>query len=215
MKNLYLENTNGHHNKFYHMIENKDGVSFTASWGRIGSQGRTQIYDMSEWDKIHRGKIKKGYKSQHHNKPTNWIQGMSVAQRKKQGITTVSPPKKAKKKPKVIKKTANGKIHYDVGNVDVKVNHSHMNKLRILKMTMENWAHDDGKNYALDSKQGRMYEADLHKVNDLMEKGTEQILEDKNKFLGDPNFLTKDEMLYLNELFKTYGGIRKVIETDF
>ena len=60
-----------------------------------------------------------------------------------------------------------------------------------------------------------MYEADLHKVNDLMEKGTEQILEDKNKFLGDPNFLTKDEMLYLNELFKTYGGIRKVIETDF
>ena len=76
-------------------------------------------------------------------------------------------------------------------------------------------AHDDGKSYALDSAQGRMYEADLHKVNDLMEKGTEQILEDKNKFLGDPNFLTKDEMLYLNELFKTYGGIRKVIETDF
>ena len=77
MKNLYLENTGGHHSKFYHMIENKDGVSFTASWGRIGSQGRTQIYDMSEWDKIHRGKIKKGYKSQHHNNPTNWIHGMS------------------------------------------------------------------------------------------------------------------------------------------
>ena len=61
MKNLYLENTSGHHSKFYHMIENKDSVSFTASWGRIGSQGRTQIYDMTEWDKIHRGKIKKGY----------------------------------------------------------------------------------------------------------------------------------------------------------
>ena len=77
MKNLYLENTNNHHDKFYHMIENKDGVSFTASWGRIGSNGRTQIYDMSEWDKIHRSKINKGYKSQHHNNPTNWIQGMS------------------------------------------------------------------------------------------------------------------------------------------
>ena len=51
MLNLYLENTSGHHSKFYHMIENKDGVTFTASWGRIGSQGRTQIYDMSEWDK--------------------------------------------------------------------------------------------------------------------------------------------------------------------
>ena len=174
MKNLYLENTSGHHSKFYHMIENKDGVSFTASWGRIGSQGRTQIYDMSEWDKIHRGKIKKGYKSQHHNNPTNsnWIQGMSVAQRKKQGITTVSPPKKAKKKIKPIKKTAK-KIHYDVGQVDVKTDHSHQNKLRILKMTMENWAHDDGKNYAIDSKQGRMYEADLHKVNELMEEGRE------------------------------------------
>ena len=200
MKNLYLENTNGHHSKFYHMIENKDGVSFTATWGRIGSQGRIKIYDMSEWDKIHRSKIKKGYKSQHHNNPTNWIQGMSVAQRKKQGITTVSPPKKAKKKPKVIKKTAN-KIHYDVGNVDVEVNHSHMNKLRILKMTMENWAHDDGKNNALDSAQGRMYEADLHKVTDLMEQG-------KDMGITNENFLLKEDMVNLNVLFKTYGGKR-------
>ena len=120
---------------------------------------------------------------------------MSVAQRKKQGITTVSPPKKAKKKPKVIKKTANGKIHYDVGQVDVRTDHSHQNKLKILKMTMENWAHDDGKNYALDSKQGRMYEADLHKVTDLMDEGRE--------------ILNKEEMLDMNVLFKTYGGKRK------
>ena len=189
MKSVYLENTSGHHSKFYHMIENKDGVSFTASWGRIGAQGRTQIYDMSEWDKIHRGKIKKGYKSQHHNKPTNWIQGMSVAQRKKQGITTVSPPKKAKKK------TDNKIYRYDVGQVDVEVNHSHQNKLRILKMTMENWAHDNGKNYALDSRQGRLYEADLYKVTDLMDEGRE--------------ILTKEEMIDMNILFKTYGGERK------
>ena len=191
MKNLYLENTNNHHDKFYHMIENKDGASFTASWGRIGTNGRTQIYGMNEWDKIYNNKINKGYKSQYHNKPTNWIQGMSVAQRKKQGITTVQPfyqPKKAKKK-------TDKKIHYDVGNVDVEVNHSHQNKLRILKMTMENWAHDDGKNYALDSRQVRLYEADLHKVNDLMEEGRE--------------ILTKEEMLNMNVLFKIYGGIRK------
>ncbi len=191
MKNVYLENTNNHHDKFYHMIENKDGASFTASWGRIGTNGRTQIYGMNEWDKIYNNKINKGYKSQYHNKPTNWIQGMSVAQRKKQGITTVQPfyqPKKSKKK-------ADKKIHYDVGQVDVEVNHSHQNKLRILKMTMENWAHDDGKNYALDSRQGRLYEADLHKVNDLMEEGRE--------------ILTKEEMLNMNVLFKIYGGIRK------
>ena len=199
MKNVYLENTNNHHDKFYHMIENKDGASFTASWGRTGSNGRTQIYGMNEWDMKYREKINKGYKDIliPSTPPKNWIQGMSVAQRKKQRITTVSPPKKAKKKPKVIKKTAK-KIHYDVGQVDVEVNHSHQNKLRILHMTMENWAHDDGKNYALDSKQGRMYEADLHKVKDLMESGRE--------------ILTQEEMLDMNVLFKTYGGKRKVNE---
>jgi hypothetical protein len=157
---------------------------------------------MTEWNKIHRGKIKKGYKSQHHNNPTNWLQGMSVAQRKKQGITTVSPPKKAKKKPKVIKKTANGKIHYDVGQVDVEVDHSHMNKLRILHMTMENWGYSEGAKLPLDSRMGRMFEADLDKVDELMEKGLSLKAE------RDKEFLTKDEMMNLNVLFKTYGGKR-------
>ena len=146
---------------------------------------------MNKWDKKYREKISKGYENiksvgSNVTPPSNWIQGMSVAQRKKQGITTVSPPKKANKK-------TDKKIHYDVGQVDVEVNHSHQNKLRILKMTMENWSHD-----------GRLriekflYEADLHKVKDLMESGRE--------------ILTKDEMLDLNVLFKTYGGKRKVNE---
>ena len=206
MKQVYLENTNNHHDKFYHMIENKDGASFTASWGRTGSNGRTQIYGMNEWDKKYREKISRGYKDSTIVPPSsNWIQGMSVAQRKKQGITTVQPlvrPKKVKKKPKAIKKTAK-KIHYDVGQVDVEVNHSHQNKLRILQMTMENWAHDDGKNYALDSKQGRMYEADLYKVKELMEKGLSKKAE------RGKEFLTQEEMLDMNVLFKTYGGKRK------
>jgi len=205
MKQVYLENTNNHHDKFYHMIENKDGASFTASWGRTGSNGRTQIYGMNEWDKKYREKISRGYKDSTIVPPSsNWIQGMSVAQRKKQGITTVQPlvrPKKVKKKPKAIKKTAK-KIHYDVGQVDVEVNHSHQNKLRILQMTMENWAHDDGKNYALDSKQGRMYEADLYKVKELMEKGLSKKAE------RGKEFLTQEEMLDMNVLFKTYGGKR-------
>ena len=135
------------------------------------------------------------------NKPTNWIQGMSVAQRKKQGITTVMPSKPKKKIDK--------KIHYDVGQVDVEVNHSHMNKLRILKMTMENWAHDNGRNYALDSKQGRLYEADLHKVEELKEMGTSMMVERNTEFLGTSEFLTKEQMVDMNVLFKTYGGIRK------
>ena len=196
MKNVYLENTSGHHSKFYSMVENNDGASFTATWGRIGSQGRTQIYDMSEWDKIHRGKIKKGYKSQHHNKTTNWIQGMSVAQRKKQGITTVQPlvqPKKSKKK-------TDKKIHYDVGQVDVEVDHSHKNKLRILRMTMENWQHNEGAKLPLDSTQGRLFEADLNKVDELWKTLSHKRKED---------LLTKEEMLDMNVLFKTYGGKRK------
>ena len=57
MKTIYLENTNNHHDKFYHMIENKDGASFTASWGRIGTNGRTQIYGMNEWNMKYREKI--------------------------------------------------------------------------------------------------------------------------------------------------------------
>jgi predicted DNA-binding WGR domain protein len=193
MKQAYLENTIDNHDKFYHMMENKDGVSFTASWGKIGSDGRSYVYDMSEWDNKYQEKINKGYENisgvgSNVTPPSNWIQGMSVAQRKKQGITTVSPPKKAKKK-------TDKKIHYDVGQVDVEVNHSHQNKLRILKMTMENWSHDDGKNYALDSRQGRLYEADLYKVTDLMDEGRE--------------ILTKEEMIDMNILFKTYGGERK------
>ena len=196
MKQAYLENTIDNHDKFYHMMENKDGVSFTASWGKIGSDGRSYVYDMSEWDNKYQEKINKGYENisgvgSNVTPPSNWIQGMSVAQRKKQGITTVQPfyqPSKSKKE--TVKK-----VHYNVGQVDVEVNHSHQNKLRILKMTMENWAHDDGKSYALDSAQGRLYEADLYKVTDLMDEGRE--------------ILTKEEMIDMNILFKTYGGERK------
>jgi predicted DNA-binding WGR domain protein len=196
MKQAYLENTIDNHDKFYHMMENKDGVSFTASWGKIGSDGRSYVYDMSEWDNKYQEKINKGYENisgvgSNVTPPSNWIQGMSVAQRKKQGITTVQPfyqPSKSKKE--TVKK-----VHYNVGQVDVEVNHSHQNKLRILKMTMENWSHDDGKNFALDSAQGRLYEADLYKVTDLMDEGRE--------------ILTKEEMIDMNILFKTYGGERK------
>ena len=206
MKNVYLENTNNHHDKFYHMMENKDGASFTASWGRTGSNGRTQIYGMNEWDKKYREKISRGYKDTTIVPPSsNWIQGLSVAQRKKQGITTVQPlvqPKKVKKKPKAIKKTAK-KIHYDVGQVDVEVDHSHLNKLRILQMTMENWQYNEGGNLPLDSRMGRIFESDLYEVKELMENGLSKKAE------RGKEFLTKDEMMNLNVLFKTYGGKRK------
>ena len=96
MKKVYLENTQNHHDKYYQMVENNDGASFTATWGRTGSNGRTQIYGMNEWDNKYREKISKGYENiqsvgSNVTPPSNWIQGMTVAQRKKQGITTVQP----------------------------------------------------------------------------------------------------------------------------
>ena len=199
MKSVYLENKNAHHNKYYEMNENPDGASFTASWGRIGSNGGTQIYGMNEWDMKYQEKINKGYKDIliPSTPPSNWIQGMSVAQRKKQGITTVQPfyqPKKSKKK-------TDKKIHYDVGQVDVEVNHSHSNKLRILRMTMENFQYSEGRNLPLDSQRGRLFEGDLNRVDMLIEVFA--------KIDDDEHLLTKDEMLEMNVLFKTYGGVRK------
>jgi predicted DNA-binding WGR domain protein len=200
MKSVYLENTNNHHDKFYHMIENKDGASFTASWGRIGMNGLTHIYGINEWDKKYQEKINKGYKDTTNvTPPSNWIQGMSVAQRKKQGITTVMPSKPKKKIDK--------KIHYDVGQVDVEVDHSHINKLRILHMTMHLWKKNNGQ-LPMDSQRCRLYDADLHKVEKLVERGTETMLESDTEFLGTDQFLTKEEMIDMNILFKTYGGKR-------
>ena len=146
-------------------------------------------------------------------KPQNWIQGMSVSQRKKQGITTVMPGDKGFGEflynDKVINsnQTIEDSLHYNVGQVDVQINHSHMNKLRILKMTMDNWEKNNGQ-VPMDSFMGRMFEADLQMVEELVERGTKTMLEDDKEFLGTDQFLTKDGMLKMNDLFKTYGGER-------
>ena len=94
------------------------------------------------------------------------------------------------------------KIHYNVGQVDVEVNLSHMNKLRVLHMTMINWAKNNGLEQKFvitdsnsDTPTRRMYESDLANVEELVAEGRE--------------ILTKEEMLDMNVLFKTYGGIRK------
>ena len=141
--------------------------------------------------------------------PSNWIQGMSVSQRKKQGITTVMPGDKGFGE--FLDKDSS--VHYRVGQVGVEVNHSHMNKLRVLHMTMHNWEKNNGK-VPMDfvmmspSGMGRRYESDLQMVEELVERGTTTMLEDDKEFLGTDKFLTRDEMLILNDLFKTYGEKR-------
>ena len=101
-------------------------------------------------------------------------------------------------------------IKYNVGQVGAEVIHSHMNRLRVLKMTMENWDYNDGQKYSRGDDIMKLYEADLHKVNELTERGTKTMLEpdDDKEFLGTDKFLTKDEMLQMNKLFKYYGGKR-------
>ena len=142
-------------------------------------------------------------------KPTNWIQGLSLHTRKKQGITTVMP----ENEPFEVFLNKDSSVHYNVGQVDVEVNQSHMNRLRILHMTMYNWKKNNGhvpKDFVMmsPSGMGRKYEADLHMVEELTERGTKTMLEDDKEFLGTDQFLTKDEMLEMNDLFKTYGGKR-------
>ena len=152
-------------------------------------------------------------------RPTNWIQGLSNRERKKQGITTVMPGDKGfgefLDNDKVINsnQTIEDSLHYNVGQVDVEVNQSHMNRLRILHMTMYNWKKNNGhvpKDFVMmsPSGMGRKYEADLHMVEELTERGSKTMLEDDKEFLGTDQFLTKDEMLEMNDLFKTYGGKR-------
>ena len=89
-------------------------------------------------------------------------------------------------------------IRYDVGHVGVEVNHSHMNRLTVLKMTMENWDYNDGDKYSRGDDIMKLYEADLHRVGELME----------STLFPEESFLTKDEMLEMNKLFKRYDGKR-------
>jgi hypothetical protein len=49
----------------------------------------------------------------------------------------------------------------------------------------------------MDSQQGRLYEADLHKVEELVDEGN---------VYGEQEFLTKEQMIDMNILFKTYDG---------
>ena len=98
-------------------------------------------------------------------KSTNWIQDMSDAQRKKQGITTVTPN-------------------------DSSTIHPHQDKLKQLRKVLEYFQHGKGKNLPLDSMQGRMFEADLYKVDELL--------------IGGKEVLTKEEMLEMNMLYRLY-----------
>lgn len=60
-RHVVLQNTTGNHNKFYEMTDLGNGV-FQARYGKIGDPGQiVTYYPISEWERIYREKINKGY----------------------------------------------------------------------------------------------------------------------------------------------------------
>ncbi len=82
---------------------------------------------------------------------------------------------------------------------------SHKNKLLALKTTMENWMNNHNKGISnrngrlhivsISNREDRLFEADLHKLNELI---------DESNVHGEEPFLTKKQMIQLNNIFKTY-----------
>ena len=63
---LIMVTGDSNHNKYYKMIPNADGASFTAEYGRVGSTCQTRSYPMYQWNKKYNEKIRKGYVDQTH-----------------------------------------------------------------------------------------------------------------------------------------------------
>lgn len=57
---VYLENTKAGHRKFYQMISDGKG-SWTATWGKIGTNGQSMVYNRRDWMVKLDEKVKKGY----------------------------------------------------------------------------------------------------------------------------------------------------------
>lgn len=53
--------TDNNNNKFYNMHDNGNGT-FTAHWGRFGTNGTITTYPIEKWDATYNSKLKKGYK---------------------------------------------------------------------------------------------------------------------------------------------------------
>lgn len=63
---LIMIESDSNHNKYYRMIANSDGTSFTVEYGRVGSSQQTRTYPIQQWDKKYNEKIRKGYTDQSH-----------------------------------------------------------------------------------------------------------------------------------------------------
>ncbi len=57
--------TTNNNNKYYEMTENGNGT-FTVLYGRVGGRATRRTYNIGQWDKKYREKVRKGYKDQTH-----------------------------------------------------------------------------------------------------------------------------------------------------
>lgn len=58
---VYLECRENNHDKFYLMTEYSAGTTFVARWGRIGTEGSSRMYSMSDWHKMLNKRLSHGY----------------------------------------------------------------------------------------------------------------------------------------------------------
>ena len=61
---LVMVTATENNNKYYKMIPNGDGSTWTAEYGRVGASCQKKQYPLNEWDKKYREKVKKGYVDQ-------------------------------------------------------------------------------------------------------------------------------------------------------
>lgn len=58
--------SSNNNNKYYRMLANTDGETFTVQYGRVGASSQTRTYPLRDWDKKYNEKIRKGYVDQTH-----------------------------------------------------------------------------------------------------------------------------------------------------
>lgn len=65
-KKLVMVTTGANHNKYYEMIPNADGSTFTVKYGRVGANPQVRAYGSYDFNKKYREKLNKGYVDQTH-----------------------------------------------------------------------------------------------------------------------------------------------------
>jgi|TARA_B100000686_G_scaffold194425_1_gene201335 hypothetical protein len=86
---------------------------------------------------------------------------------------------------------------FNVGNVLIEIDGEPTNKLRVLKIAMDNWEKINNQ-LPIDSMPARRYNEDVQYVKEL----TDEI---KEMGITHENFFLKEDMIKLNNLFRRYN----------